>query len=197
MNERTKKLIEFLLKIEKLKSVKRTTIQSDKKARETTPEHIWHMCMYAWLLEKELPYKIDLLKTFKMVFVHDLIEIYAGDVCIWDVNRDDKKKKELEEKAAKKLFNELPEDFKEEFTDLWNEFEESKTKESQLANYLDSIQAVGQHLSSEGFVWNELGVKNTKMVRDKNKRNLGNDKLLNEIFEKYLEIAKNKKYLDG
>ncbi len=192
MDFETKKIIDFLLEIEKLKLVKRVIPLSDKVEKESTPEHVWHMCMYAILLEKKFDLKIDLLKTLKMILVHDLVEVYAGDTNFWDHKaREDKQGRE--EEAAKKLFNKLPDDFKKEFTNLWHEFEECKNNEAKIAKSIDRLQAVGQHISSKGIGWREMNVT-PKMMEEK-VYPLIEDDFLKNMWKEFFELAKKEKML--
>ncbi|MDI6721535.1 MAG: HD domain-containing protein [Candidatus Aenigmarchaeota archaeon] len=181
-----RKITDFLLEIEKLKHVERRIYVSGYKRRETTPEHVWHMCMYVLLLEKKSSLKADLLKCLKMILIHDLVEVYAGDASIWDSEATEGKK-EREEQAATKLFGMLPDNLKNEFMELWLEFEECKTNEANLAKTIDGLQALGQQISSGGKVWKEQNVTE-KMIKEK-ARGYMKDESLNIIWEEFLKRA--------
>ena len=151
--EKLNKQIEFLKEIEKFKTIERF-IHLESGRKETDPEHVWHMAMFFIVFEKDLPKDLDSLKMLKMSLIHDLAEIYTGDVSAFDSKgRDGKKERELE--AAKKLFSILPEDLKKEFIDLYLEYSDCKTKESKFVKSFDKLQPLLQNLTTNGKSWKE------------------------------------------
>ncbi len=185
MDDGKRKIIDFLLEIEKLKNVKRVVYTTDAR-RETTPEHVWHMCMYAVLLNG----KADMLKLLKMTLVHDLVEVYAGDASIWD-EKARENKREREQDAAEKLFSMLPPPHNGEFMSLWEEFEDAATEEAMMAKTIDGLQAVGQQISSSGRAWKEQGVT-LEMLRKKSKA-YSKEPSLDAVWEEFFRIAKERR----
>jgi putative hydrolase of HD superfamily len=161
-DDRLESIIRFLKEIEKLKHVHRQVYLSDNSKNENSAEHSWHMCLILMALEKELS-GIDLLRAYKMILVHDLVEIYSGDVCFVD-NEKRKQKQKNEEKAAERLFSMLPEDLREEFLSIWREFEKGQTKESLVVHSLDKLQAMIQQIISDGKGWREWNVTNKDII---------------------------------
>jgi putative hydrolases of HD superfamily len=154
--------------IEKLKMVYRSVYLSNLERKESSAEHSWHLAIFLILLQKEIPSDLNLEKTLKMVLIHDLVEVYAGDTPVMDTiagyTYDNKivfdkqkiyEKKEKEFQSATKLFKILPEDLKEEFHILWNEYEERKTVEAKFAKAIDKIQVLLQNSVSQGLDYKE------------------------------------------
>src|ERR1044072_5912114 len=83
--DRLEKQIQFIIEIDKLKTVVRHTLLTDASRRENSAEHSWHLAVMAMLLcEHSKERDIDLLKVLKMVLIHDIVEIYAGDTYCYD-----------------------------------------------------------------------------------------------------------------
>lgn len=140
----------FLCEIEKLKIVYRQNMVIDKTRQENSAEHSWHLALMALILKDHAVHAdIDVLRVIKMVLVHDLVEIDAGDTFLYDEtgNLD---KDARESRAAVRIFGLLPPEQCEEFTALWKEFEERKTPDALFAAALDNMQPVINHYLSEG-----------------------------------------------
>ncbi len=147
--ERLKSIIAFMDVTERMKIIYRTVKVSTLDRGESDAEHSWHLALLLMLLEKELPAEINILKLYKMLLIHDLVEVYAGDTSVYDtVGRLDKAEREA--KAAETLFSQLPSDLKEEFFALFHEFEARETLEANIAKALDKLHPLMQNLSSEG-----------------------------------------------
>ena len=129
----------FLKEINAFKSQQRFSLITEGGRRESDAEHTWHLVMSVWLYSSVFEKSIDLLKAMKLALVHDLVEIYAGDVYGGAPEEQRRGKQEREQAAAEKLFSQLPHDFQKEFTDLWNEYEQRETVESQYVWALDKI----------------------------------------------------------
>ena len=151
--------INFVLEMDKLKQIYRQTCILDKSRHENSVEHSWHIAIMALIFsEYATSKKIDLFRVVKMLLVHDLVEIDAGDTFCYDekarINQH-----EREVQAANRLFKLLPEDQAVEFESLWNEFEECKTPSAKFANALDRIQPLINNYYSDGLVWQKNGIK--------------------------------------
>lgn len=174
----------FLLELDKLKTVLRRTVLTDHSRRENTAEHSWHIALAAVLLEEHAVERgIDLLRVVKMLLVHDVVEIDAGDTFCYDVeaNRD---KLARERRAADRLFGMLPADQGGELRELWEEFEARRTAEARYAAALDRIQPVLQNLKTQGHSWREHGVGHADVV-DRN-RPIGD--AVPQIWEHLLDL---------
>src|SRR5690554_5148412 len=131
--------MEFILEIDKLKQIYRQTLVTDGSRRENDAEHSWHLALMAMVLAEHAAQLVDLLRVIKMVLIHDLVEIDAGDTFCYDgpAHND---KEEREYQAAQRLFSMLPEDQEQEFWQLWREFEAVETADAKFANALDRLQ---------------------------------------------------------
>lgn len=140
----------FLCEIEKLKTVYRQNMVIDKTRQENSAEHSWHLAIMALVLSgHSIDPTIDILKVIKMVLIHDLVEIDAGDTFLYDTegNAD---KEDRETRAAERIFGLLPKDQGEEFLSLWKEFDKRETPSALFAAALDNIQPVVNHYLSDG-----------------------------------------------
>ncbi|MGL4910337.1 MAG: HD domain-containing protein [Cetobacterium sp.] len=154
--ERIQKQMEFLFEIDKVKDVFRQSLIIEGKREENDAEHSWHMALVALTIREYFEGELDLEKTLKMILIHDLVEIYAGDTPAFGAQRPDKAEEEL--KAAEKIFSLLPEDQREYFLTLWIEFENCETNEAKFANVCDRYQGFMQNLTSDGHTWKKFNV---------------------------------------
>ena len=161
--DRFRQQIEFILEVDKLKHVLRQTILMDKSRRENSAEHSWHIALTVMLLsEYARDGEIDFFRVMKILLVHDLIEIDAGDTyCYDDQGRKDQAARE--KLAADRIFNILPPDQARIFRDLWDEFEERKTPESRFANALDRVQPFLHNYFTRGQTWQENDIKSAQV----------------------------------
>lgn len=150
---RLEKQMYFILEIDKLKQIVRQNYLSDGSRRENDTEHSWHLAMMVTVLAEYFE-GADLLKTIRMVLIHDLVEIYAGDTFAYD-DKGYLDKDEREQEAADRLFSLLPADQEKEYKELWQEFEALETKESIFAAVVDRMQPVMLNAASGGRMWKE------------------------------------------
>lgn len=163
MNERLKLQFQFLIEIDKLKLITRQTkLLCDKNRHENDAEHSWHLAMYVIILKEYSNIQdLDWLKVIKLVLIHDLVEIYAGDTFIYDHHKQNEKKdRELD--AAKRLFSMLPSDQHEEIMSLWEEFEGRITPEAKFAAVVDRLQPFIHNYFSDGGTWLNAHVTKSK-----------------------------------
>jgi putative hydrolase of HD superfamily len=162
--ERLQKQIQFIIEIDKLKQIKRRTFLIDRSRKENAAEHSWHIAVMAiLLLEYSNDSGVDLLRVLKMVLIHDLVEIDAGDTyCYDDEGVSDQEQRER--LAADRIFNILPQDQARQFRGLWNEFEARKTPEARFAGALDRLQPILNNYHTGGISWRENNVKSARVV---------------------------------
>jgi len=163
-NERLKKQIEFIVEIDKIKKICRQTLLMDGSRNENDAEHSWHLALMAMVLSEYFPHNLDLFKVIKMLLVHDLVEIDAGDTFCYD-EKANEDKAEREQKAASRIFGLLPPDQEKEFRALWEEFEEQKTSEAQFAASLDRMQPLLHNYHTKGHTWVKYDVKYDKVIK--------------------------------
>ncbi len=176
---RIKKLLRFLKEIDKAKYIERIIHIAGRREMETDAEHSWYVAMFVMLFEKDLP-KLNIERVLKIVLIHDLVEIYAGDTFSFD--KVAKKSQKLREvKAAKKLFRRLPKDLEKEFWQLFKEYEELKTKEALVAKSFDRVQPMMQHILNKGETIRKFGIKKSD-IEDYVKGNVSHDETIMAIY---------------
>lgn len=155
--DRLEQQIRFIVEIDKLKAICRRTRLIDRSRDENSAEHSWHIAVMAPLLAEYTDAKIDVLKVIKMLLVHDVVEIDAGDTYCYDLAAH-ADKAEREEAAADRLFCLLPADQATEFRSLWDEFEAANTPEAKFANAMDRLQPLLLNYQTHGEYWQANGV---------------------------------------
>ena len=164
--ERLEKQIGFIVEIDKLKKVLRQTLLTDFERRENSAEHSWHLALMAIFLAEHAKEKVDLPKVVKLVLIHDLVEIDAGDTYCYD-DEGNLDKNEREQKAADRIFNLLPGEQAVELRALWDEFEARETPEARFANSLDRFQPLLFNHVTNGQSWVEHQISQ-EQVLDRN-----------------------------
>ena len=155
--DRIDKQVAFLTEVDRLKSIERATTLGDGTRFENSAEHSWHVALYALILAEQAPPDVNISRVIKMLLIHDLVEIDAGDAPIFG-QYDAEKLADEEAKAARRIFGLLPADQASELLDLWNEFEAATTPDAQFAKSMDRFQPPNQNLASGGGSWKDYGV---------------------------------------
>ncbi len=161
------KQISFIKEIDKLKYIQRKTKLFNSDRRENDAEHSWHLAMMTIVLAEHSDQPIDVLKVLKMVLIHDIVEIDAGDTFIYDSTKNHTNTDE-ELIAAKRIFGLLPIEQEEEFIAIWKEFEDGITDDAKFAKSMDRFEPLLQNTSNNGGTWKEFNVPYQK-VYDKKK----------------------------
>lgn len=165
------KQIEFIKEIDKLKYIQRKTKLFNSDRHENDAEHSWHLAMMALVLSEHSNKDIDILKVLKMVLIHDIVEIDAGDTFLFDTTKNHTNTEE-ELKAAKRIFGILPDDQAKEFIAIWEEFEAGQTDEAKFAKAMDRFEPMLQNASNKGGTWMEFNVDyDTVYEKKKNIKN--------------------------
>ena len=149
MNEKFNKKLQFLVLLDKMKTVYRQTLLADKSRRETDAEHSWHMAVMAFVFSDFAPEGVDTDRVIKMCLVHDLIEIFAGDTFCYD-EKAGEDKEEREKLSADRLFA---------IRTLWEEFEARLTPDALFAASLDRFQPIINNFLTDGHTWKKGKVK--------------------------------------
>ncbi|MGJ1420674.1 HD domain-containing protein [Sphingobacterium spiritivorum] len=174
------KQIDFIKEIDKIKYIQRKTKLFNSDRNENDAEHSWHLALMAIVLAEHSNEKIDLLKVLKMVLIHDIVEIDAGDTFIYDMQKNHSNTDE-ERRAANRIFGLLPVEQGEELIAIWEEFEAGETPEAKFARAMDRLEPLLQNSSNNGGTWNEPGVNYTKVYTKKS--------IIKEGAEKIWEYA--------
>lgn len=161
--ERLAQQIAFLAEVDKLKQVLRQTVLLDASRQENAAEHTWHLCLLALVLAEYANGPVDMLRVLKLLLVHDLVEIDAGDTFAYD-EQGYLDKAEREERGAARLFGLLPADQGAELRALWAEFEAAQTPEAQFANALDRFQPLLHNHRTGGLTWRRHGVTSDRVL---------------------------------
>lgn len=158
--------IEFIKEIDKLKYIQRRTKLFNSDRNENDAEHSWHLALMAIVLAEHANEPVDILKVVKMLLIHDLVEIDAGDTFIYDTQKDHTNTDE-ERLAAQRIFGMLPQNQSEELIDIWEEFEAGNTAEAKFARAMDRLEPLLQNSSNQGGTWKEFDVPYSKVYHKK------------------------------
>jgi putative hydrolase of HD superfamily len=166
---RLEQQIGFIREADKLKTIHRQTLLTDASRRENDAEHSWHLALMALLLSEYANGRdLNLLHVVRMVLIHDLVEIDAGDTYCYD-EAGYRDKTQRETAAARRIFNLLPPDQAAEIRALWDEFEAAETPESKFANALDRLQPLMHNVFTDGQMWKRHGIVKSQVV-DRNRK---------------------------
>jgi len=168
--------IQFLIEIDKLKTIERKAKIISGSRLENDAEHSWHLAMMALILHRQANEEVDLFRVIKMLLVHDLVEIDAGDTFAYDT-AGHLDKAERESKAADRLFGMLPQEQGEELMELWLEFERKETKEARFAASLDRLQPLIHNHLNQGDTWRKYGITSEQVMNRNREIANGSEKL--------------------
>lgn len=184
--KRLEQQLDFLREIDKEKQIFRQTYLADGKRKENDAEHAWHMAIMAFLLGEYANEDVDILRTIRMILIHDVVEIDAGDTYAYD-EAAKATQREREEKAAARIFHMLPEDQAREMLDLWEEFEAGETKEARFARALDNFQPLMLNDATDGRAWVEHEVAVSQILGRNERTPKGSEVLWDYAKEHYVE----------
>jgi|TARA_R110001632_G_scaffold50409_3_gene125933 putative hydrolase of HD superfamily len=163
LNDKTlDKQLDFLREIDQLKSVIRKSPLIDQSRRENSAEHSWHLAMYALILKDSSDQDINLDRVIKMLLIHDIVEIDAGDHPLHETI-DNSLQEEAERKAAERIFGLLPTSQGEELKALWYEFEAAESHDAVFAKSLDRLQPLIHNVATKGGTWVEGNVSHEQV----------------------------------
>ncbi|MDP8231276.1 MAG: HD domain-containing protein [Candidatus Zophobacter franzmannii] len=104
---------------------------------ESVADHCFLTVITAYLIaERDFP-ELDLTKVLKLAIIHEIGEVYVGDITPVDgVSEEEKYKQERE--AVKSVFSEL--DDGNGYLNLWEEFEAGETPEASFVKQIDKLE---------------------------------------------------------
>lgn len=178
LSERLLKQIDFIKEIDKIKYIQRKTKLFNSDRNENDAEHSWHLAVMAIVLAEHSDAEIDILKVVKMVLIHDIVEIDAGDTFIYDTKKSHSNTDE-ERLAANRIFGLLPTEQAKEFIEVWEEFEAGESNEAKFAKAMDRLEPLLQNTSNNGGTWNEFGVNYAKVYEKKSVIKEGSNSIWN------------------
>lgn len=164
--ERLTRQIDFVVELDKLKSVLRRSYVLGTERRENSAEHSWQVALAALLLAEHADEAVDRERVVRMLLIHDVVEIDAGDVPVYDVARRAARAEE-ERRAADRIFGLLPEDLAGEVRALWDEFEAQQSAEARFAKAIDRLLPLLHNARGGGRTWADLGIVESQ-VREVN-----------------------------
>jgi putative hydrolase of HD superfamily len=157
MSDRLNAQIAFLSEADKLKQVLRASKLHDNSRPENSAEHSWHVMLYALVLADQAGPEVEIDRVLKMLLLHDIVEIDAGDNPIHgQVDKD--AMEAAEQAAADRLFGLLPVDQAAEFRALWEEFEAAESADAVFAKSIDRVQTPVGNLANGGGSWRDYNV---------------------------------------
>lgn len=141
-------VLSFIVEIEKLKDVHRKTKPVGLDRFENSAEHSWHVCLSALMLKEFADEPVHIDRVIKMLLIHDLGEIDAGDTIIYASETPELKAEE--EQGVKRLLALLPDGQGDEYLALWREFETGDTADARYARAIDRVPPLLHNLYGEG-----------------------------------------------
>jgi len=192
--ERLEKQLTLLMELDRLKAVlRRTRVKSAEKRLENSAEHSWHVALMAILMEEHANDPVDITRVVKMLLLHDIVEIDAGDTFVYDTAASaEQEEKEL--KAAHRLFGMLPQDQGNELLELWLEFESANSADAKFAKALDRIIPMLLNFHNQGQSWQEHGVSREQALSVNQKIQFGSQVLWDKA-QQIIEEATNNGWL--
>lgn len=193
----------FLMEADRLKNIYRQTytstddlppmpessnVREPYPRRENDAEHSFSLALFTAVLAEYSDEPIDVPKTMKMVLVHDIVEIDAGDTYCYD-DKGNTTKADREKAAADRLFALLPAEQEKEFRGLWEEFEAGETAEAKFAAAMDSLQPLLLNLHRDGISWKEHGIRFGQVEKRASRIEKGS-KILHGMIRGRLEDAR-------
>lgn len=156
--------VEFIVEVDRLKEILRQNVLTVSRRRENDAEHSWHLCLCVLVLAEyaDAPH-LDVLRVLKMLILHDLVEVDAGDTFAYD-SAGSAIQHEREARAAERIFGLLPEDQAREFRALWDEFEARQTQEARFAAAVDRFQPMLLNARTDGHSWRKHGVSASQVM---------------------------------
>lgn len=157
------KQIDFILEVDKLKSVLRKTKPLGLERYENSAEHSWQAALLALSMAQHAPQPLDTDKVIRMLLIHDLGEIDTGDVIVYA--ETDSAAREAEELAAiRRICGLLPQEQADGLVALWQEFEARQTAEARFARAMDRLMPILLNLSRQGQSWRENGISKQQVL---------------------------------
>ncbi len=154
------------MELETLKSVyRKTSVKPDNNRAENSAEHSWHAALLAYLLSDFVDIDVDINKVILMLLIHDVVEIYAGDLYAFADATQKAQQKQDEYNAIQQLYDKFPTDKASQIKSLWIEFEEGETKEAKFALSMDRILPFLQNMNNHGGSWNTFNVSKQQILK--------------------------------
>ncbi|MEU0315295.1 HD domain-containing protein [Nocardioides sp. NPDC006273] len=162
IDARLRAQLEFIAEADKLKTILRASPLAAADRRENDAEHSWHLALMVLLLAEYADEPIDVGHAIKLVIIHDMVEIYAGDSPVFDTAAVvDQVEREIA--AADRLFTMLPPDQAGEIRALWDEFEAAQTPEARFCKAMDRLEPMLLNWLNRGGTWGMPGATESRV----------------------------------
>ncbi len=156
-------IAEFILELDKLKTVTRKIRVRGTDRFENPAEHSWQLALLATSLVPFADGEIDINRVVSMLLVHDVGEIDTGDTSAF-VEEGLADRKAGERAAVTRIFGLLPAAQRDHLMSLWEEFEDGQTPESRFAHAVDRAMPVLLNLANDLQSWREHGITHERVV---------------------------------
>lgn len=176
------KVLDFIVEIEKLKNIHRKTRPVGLDRYENSAEHSWHVCLSALMLKDYANEAVNIDRVIKMLLIHDLGEIDAGDTIIYASETPEMKAREAA--GLKRILDMLPEGKGEAYMALWHEFEQGETPDAAFAKAIDRVPPLLHNLYGDGHSWKENNVPKEKVFEINSRIAKGSETLWTSLEEK-------------
>ena len=180
-------ILDFMVEIEKLKGVLRKSRPVGLKRHENSGEHSWHVCISALMLKDYADESINIDRVIKMLLIHDLGEIDAGDKIVYESETVEQKNKEWS--GVKRVLDMLPNRQGEEYLALWEEFELGESADAKYAKAIDRIPPLLHNINDDGYGWKKHNIPKEKVLNFNQQRILAGGKKIWEGVEAKLQQA--------
>ncbi|MDK9736066.1 HD domain-containing protein [Vibrio sp. D404a] len=176
-------ILDFMVEIEKLKGVLRKSRPVGLKRHENSGEHSWHVCVSALMLKDYADEAINIDRVIRMLLIHDLGEIDAGDKIVYESETTEQKNKEWN--GVKRVLDMLPNRQGEEYLALWEEFELGESADAKYAKAIDRIPPLLHNINDDGYGWKKHDVPKEKVLNFNQQRiSAGGEKIWEGIEAK-------------
>ncbi|WP_417435449.1 HD domain-containing protein [Idiomarina abyssalis] len=179
-------ILNFIVEIEKLKGVQRKTKPVGFERYENSAEHSWHVCLSALMLKDFANEPVNIERVIKMLLIHDLGEIDAGDTIIYASETNELKGEEAD--GIKRILSILPDGMEDELMELWHEFEAGETADSKFAKAVDRVPPLLHNIHGDGHSWKAHGITKDKVFSVNQRIENGSEALWSAMRNK-LETA--------
>ncbi len=179
MNSEITSVLNFIVEIEKLKDVHRKTKPVGLNRYENSAEHSWHVCISALMLKDYANEEIDIDRVIKMLLIHDLGEVDAGDTIIYA--SETQAIKNEEEKGIRRILDLLPNGKADDYMNLWHEFEAGETADSKYAKAIDRVPPLLHNLHGNGHSWKKYNISKQQVLSVNSRIAKGSDSLWEEL----------------
>ena len=187
--------LDFINELDKLKAVKRQMLlPGEDNRQENSAEHSWHVALTALMLKDYAEHPVDIDRVIKMILLHDLVEIDAGDMFAFADEQDHAEQELKELAAAKRIFGLLKESQGQHYLKLWLEFEAAETNNARFAKAMDRILPLFQNMKNNGGSWARHKVTKQKIL-DRNQMLETAAPLLWQYVNEQLDIAEQNGWL--